>query len=864
MTDGNARARALTGEAIKFLAARCDGAHAQDGQGFNGGDADFGRSLAMQPSRMWSFKQLAAAYKMIRKYRGQLALGGIDYDAIPEPVEADEPGGPLNARPQVTAKGLVGGAGRILGYRDREFSFSWAKGDADFDAMKDAIKALPGRRFDWEARAWLVRDEWAMAVRDLAREWGFTVSDQAQKQFARRIPRAQQMAPAAAEFGALAEDDRPAVDPFGGWTPPTADLVRTAASRTAKEKPAPVAVQPVQPVLSADGQALAPKPGRMIGLIDELTFGVEFPYDERLVSLARELPGRRWLKEKRINAIPANLGAVEALRNFAVTHGFEISVMAEQLMTAIEGRAVVNAEASRSASSDFDVAGLGGELRPFQRAGVEYMVENKTVFLADEMGLGKTVQALAALQAQDAFPAVVVVPASLKFNWLYETERWLPGRRVRILEGRNAEPIVADFDGEPEVVILNYDILSAWLLELRALEPAAVIFDESHYVKNYRASRSKAADDLVNGTEKERRGRYMARVAGQYQVPVVYMLSGTPVLSRTTELLQPLRVMRRLDDLGGFWGFAERYTMLRRDGEQGFPPSTKRLQELNEIMRAGGFFARRVKSEVLPELPEKQWAVLPVAISNRAEYDRVMADFRSFYADRAVADEEFLASIAHLDGAARDQAIKAKRAEVLWSSSSADALTKIAALKQVAAQGKIEQAKNWIGDFLETDSKLVVFAWHREVVQAIAQAFDAPTVMGNQTARDRQAAVERFQNDPDCRLIVLNMRAGGLGLTLTAASDVLFLEYGWTPADMNQALDRCHRIGQRDSVTGWQMVGVNTIDEWIVELIQDKRFVVDASTEGEDMDAAAIEAMGASIQRALVARLVESERLGES
>ena len=159
-------------------------------------------------------------------------------------------------------------------------------------------------------------------------------------------------------------------------------------------------------------------------------------------------------------------------------------------------------------------------------------------------------------------------------------------------------------------------------------------------------------------------------------------------------------------------------------------------------------------------------------------------------------------------------------------------LVEIEALKMTAARGKLGAVVRWAEDFLESGEKLVLFGWHREIVDALAERFGAPKITGDATAEDRQAAVDGFQGDPDTRLLVANVRAGGVGLTLTAASNVAFCELGWTPAEHDQAEDRCHRLGQKDSVNAWYLLAEDTIESRIYALIEKKRRVVGAATEG--------------------------------
>jgi SWI/SNF-related matrix-associated actin-dependent regulator 1 of chromatin subfamily A len=161
-------------------------------------------------------------------------------------------------------------------------------------------------------------------------------------------------------------------------------------------------------------------------------------------------------------------------------------------------------------------------------------------------------------------------------------------------------------------------------------------------------------------------------------------------------------------------------------------------------------------------------------------------------------------------------------------------------LKRLAAEAKLAPAREWMRDFLESGRKLVVFGWHVRIVNSVADDFaDGVKIQGGQTQQRRQEFVDLFQDSPDQRVIACQINAAGVGLTLTAASDVLFLEQGWTPADMDQAADRCHRIGQRDSVTAWNMLCSGTVDELIADLIERKRKLVDAATEGGEVVATA-------------------------
>ncbi len=201
-------------------------------------------------------------------------------------------------------------------------------------------------------------------------------------------------------------------------------------------------------------------------------------------------------------------------------------------------RAAGLVELSSATDAELEVDGLGGELKPFQRAGVSYLLARRRTFLADEQGLGKTIEALAALEAAGAYPAIVVCPASLKLNWLREIGRWLPGRTAQALSGTGAG------SGRADITVVNYDIVAARLDELTALAPAALVLDESHYCKNAAAKRTQAVQRL------------------SAEVPadgLVLALTGTPVMNRPAELISQLRILGRLADFGSGVKFGERF-----------------------------------------------------------------------------------------------------------------------------------------------------------------------------------------------------------------------------------------------------------------------------------------------------------------
>lgn len=498
----------------------------------------------------------------------------------------------------------------------------------------------------------------------------------------------------------------------------------------------------------------------------------------------------------RLPSIRADPFCVPALDAFLSEHGVWIEPEAlARLQEVREQHAHAQGlvELSSATDAECDVAGLGGELKPFQRAGVKYLLERRRAFLADEQGLGKTIEALATLQADGAFPAVVVCPASLKLNWLREIERWLPGRSARALAGTGpTSPFESRLAANTEVTVVNYDIVAARLQELSALQPRALVVDESHYCKNATAKRTQAVQRLASAVPDD---------------GLVLALTGTPVMNRPPELISQLRIIGRIGDFGSGAQFGRRFKG---------PDAHMRL---HWHLRAR-CYVRRLKAEVLPQLPPKTRGVTPVELTNEHEYRLAERDVIAWLRTQPLDLRQLDAKVA--------AALRAER------------LVRLNALKLIAARGKLHAALAWVHDFCTSGEPLVVFAKHREIQQAVLERFPhALHILGTDSHLARDASLQEFQT-PDAehenQLIVCSLEVAGQGLTLTRASNVAFLELDWTPAKHDQAEDRCHRIGQKDAVNATYLLAAGTIDETIATLLERKRAVIGAVTDGREED----------------------------
>jgi SWI/SNF-related matrix-associated actin-dependent regulator of chromatin subfamily A-like protein 1 len=529
-------------------------------------------------------------------------------------------------------------------------------------------------------------------------------------------------------------------------------------------------------------KAKSPKPGRTANLVKYQNSGkwaikIEFPFNHDDLANVKSLPDRRFHSEgnDKYWTTPLGIEAVEKLREW----GFQ---MDERLIKFLE-KAKVSVQ---DVSDDIQIPGLKGDLFPFQKKGVAFLeAKDGRALIADEMGLGKTVQALAYLQLHpEKRPVIVVVPASLKLNWKKEARQWMTNPNVQILSGTNANiPIIG------EILIINYDILPYWVERLTQIKAQVMITDECHYYKNNGANRTKAVKKLGK------------------TIPHVIALSGTPIVNRPVEIFNALSMIDSTV-MPSFWKFAHKYCGARHNGYGWDFNGATNTDELHGIL-SNTLMIRRKKADVLKDLPDKIRSFIPIELNNEKEYRKAESDFVTYLADQ-------------------------KGKEAAERASNAQALAEIEGLKQLAVRGKMDQAIEWIQNFLESGEKLVVFATHKFTIDALMEKFPGISVKvdGSVSGENRHQAVELFQNDPQIRLFVGNIKAAGVGLTLTASSNVVFLELPWTPGDLTQAEDRCHRIGQKESVTIHYLLAAGTIEEKIAILIDRKRKVLDSVLDG--------------------------------
>ena len=540
------------------------------------------------------------------------------------------------------------------------------------------------------------------------------------------------------------------------------------------------------------------------------TFGVtldgdfiymSFAYDPVKVKAVKGIPSVTWhAKTKAWRAPVASIAeCIEWADKFNQPVPENLARLAEQIKETHDD----SVQQSRSTDAELEVAGL--PLLPYQRAGVKYAAQSKQCFIADDMGLGKTLQAIATLEyTPNSYPAVVVCPPNLVLNWQKEYGKWLPERKVVTVSDRKVFPEDRNFD----VLVIGYSNISHWQKQITNFR--SFVFDESHYVKSPTSQRTKAAIKIARTAPPD---------------GIILCLTGTPVTNRPAEYASQLDVLGKLNTFGGLWGFYRRYCGAFRDrfGQWNISGNSN-LDELNERLR-GNCYIRRTKDQVLKDLPPVRHSNIVVSGSpvQMQEYRKAERDIVEYLVERA---KQIALELGTSPGSAAVQArMKAE---------SNEHLVRISVLRRLAAKAKMDSVVEFIESHRDAGLKVVVAAHHREIVDELANKFGGLKIQGGMLVSEVEDAKSRFQEQSteDAPVIVLSIQAAKTGHTLTAAQDVLFVELPWTPADVDQTYSRCHRLGQRGSVTATYLLCEGTVDEEIYNLISQKRGVVDAATEG--------------------------------
>lgn len=446
----------------------------------------------------------------------------------------------------------------------------------------------------------------------------------------------------------------------------------------------------------------------------------------------------------------------------------------------------------------------GYKPRPYQLQGIARGLQLKRFINGDEQGLGKTLQSIGTIYSahkynnEQSFPCLVICPSSTKINWQREWEMWT-GKKAMILDDKVKDTWHRFFElGMHDVFIVNYESLKKFFVDY--MPPKGKLKKSSDIQMNPRVKlfNSVIIDEIHRCKD---RNTQQTKITLQIAINKLYRigLTGTMIVNKPIDALPQLAIIGKLANEKVF---RERYC----EGGSG----ASNLRELNSKLYEYCFF-RREKKDVAKDLPEKQRQTILCDITNRSEYNRAKNDFVKWMEDNGCNDEEIARKL---------------RGEIM---------VRMGVLKQISAKGKINEVKEFIDEIIESGEKLILFHNLHEIGDEIRRLFpDAVSVNGRMDGPEKQRSIDRFQNDPKVQLIVCNIKAAGVGITLTASSRVAFIEYPWTYADCAQCEDRAHRIGQKNNVMCTYFLGQNTIDEDMYKMIQDKRHVGNAITGATD------------------------------
>lgn len=430
---------------------------------------------------------------------------------------------------------------------------------------------------------------------------------------------------------------------------------------------------------------------------------------------------------------------------------------------------------------------------PYQVEGIAFLAGRDRALLADEPGLGKTLQAIRAADAVDALRVLVVCPASLVAEWKRHIAQQSEGDWTATVVSFNRAA------GNERVNLISRN--ARW---------DVCIIDEAHALKDFSAKRTRSLYGRRVDADKDSIVSRARRV---------WILTGTPMPNHAGELYPHLRALR--PDLitgeksGIVWSqdqFLVRYAKMRPTGFGNKIVGSQNEAELHTKLK--DFMLRRRKSEVLKDLPPLRFTDVPLTVDTRAFPKDVMAEVEAVFAGFA------------------------DPLDALRELSKSSAMSELRRLTGLAKTGP---AADWINQWLADNPgrKIVVFGHHRTVLEALQDRLahhNSVLLYGDTKVQEAARAIQKFQDDPETRVFIGNILKAGVGLTLTAASDLVFVESSWVPAEMAQAAQRIHRLGQKDPCVVRTMFCEGTVDEDIQMAIARKMASISKIVDGEDVE----------------------------
>jgi SWI/SNF-related matrix-associated actin-dependent regulator 1 of chromatin subfamily A len=488
---------------------------------------------------------------------------------------------------------------------------------------------------------------------------------------------------------------------------------------------------------------------------------VNSPYNAQLVNFFRNNSGFIYNASNHSRKININSGAetLKKLIDFARNIGFEVDDSISPILDDLKQKKVELEITKKDFSIDLNL-GMKVKPYPYQMAGIKFIdLSNGRAIVGDEMGLGKTMQALGWV-AWKKKKALVICPNSYKLGWAREITKFT-NCTSQVLGSKNVDFEQADF------TIINYENIKKH--DFSKLNYDTVIIDESHKIKNSKTQRFEACDKIVSKSKH------------------VILLTGTAIVNRPVEFYTQLKMVSP-SLVGSYGSYTAKFCGGHNNGYGWEANGATNLDELSKLISP--IYIRRIKSEVLTELPSK----------------------------------------IHQD-------IMIEGIKVKLNKDSKSALEEINNLKIALAKEKVNHTIEFVENMVENGDKVIVFSDYIDTAKSIADALGEKAVcyLSELSTEERFEIEKRFQEDDSIRVFVATMKVAGVALTLTAANKVCFNDLPWTPGDLRQCEDRAHRIGQKNSVNVYKMVAEGTLDEYINDLLNDKIRILDAVLDGKEI-----------------------------
>lgn len=551
---------------------------------------------------------------------------------------------------------------------------------------------------------------------------------------------------------------------------------------------------------------------------------IQFPFKPEILAEVRKISGRKYVAQDKQWIVPANSLSLDSINqinyiiekyNFTVTDEVKNLLDSTQYANTKFKELAANNSVANETEYNLDIELAEGiTLRGYQQAGIKYLIESKNCILGYAMRLGKSLTAGAAIKCLNAFPLLIITTSSTKIHWKNEFETKLLVDKAHIINGKSSY----DFP-ESNVYIINYAILPDHLDNLLKINFKSIIVDEIHNFGSKSSNRTKAAKKLAAN------------------IPIRYGLTGTLFRNNIKELATILDVIGIMPKIANdSWDFLHTYTNAEHNGFGWVFKGGKNLLQLNEKLVSSGSYLRKTQADVLDELPPIQTTVLPVAISNRSEYNLLEKGIKKIVSevqDNEALFEELLETTI-LEGRRLGFAKKTHNEQKRMLIN--EVLKKITLLKECVGRGKVDAAIEWVDAFLrETDEKLVVFAHHKTVQKALLDKFNtsARSILAEYKPEQREAERVAFNTEKNSRIIVCSLMAASEGIDLSSANTVLHTEYWWNPAIMNQASARIQRVGKLDPLSVYFLSAENSIDQYSEEIIGAKS-VLNEAVDGNE------------------------------